>query len=165
MTSMIEIFGLLLVTGSLIASVFGIMRQVSNARLNIEQLLRQNMVASTTLRQIAKESLRLKRARAQQQERERTLTRECAEIEQAIATSRRTAAALIVLDERKGTGDGLWEVPVTRSARPGTPWRTFLVWAPSPERARLKVELRHPEGSGCVVGTPTARQSFPEAAQ
>lgn len=159
----VVLFSIILVTGALVSAGYLVLRQVRATAREVEQVGRQNEVLSRALRTLATESLRLGRVLADEAAREARLREECGIAERAIEEVRRRAAPLVVLDERKAMGDGLWQVPVARG-KAAAPWRTYLVWAPSADRARRRVLMRHPEAQGFLVGEPVERPDFPAPA-
>ncbi|WP_207478897.1 hypothetical protein [Arenibaculum pallidiluteum] len=162
------LFSLVLVTGALAVAILMVVKTIRATAREIEVARKQCAQLSRMLRGIARESLRLRETRLDEAAREDRLTEECAGVEHAIATLRQRASPLVVLDERKTMGDTLWEVPVGRRsgdpARPYMPWRTFLVWAPSADRARRRVLMRYAESQGFGVGQATERAEFPAPA-
>jgi hypothetical protein len=161
----VVLFSIILVTGALVSAGYLVLRQVRATAHEVEQVGRQNAVLSRALRNLATESLRLRHVLAEESAREARLREECEIAERSIEEMRRRAAPLVVFDERKAAGDGLWQVPVARGAAAApAPWRTYLVWAPSADRARRRVLMRHAEAQGFLVGEPVERADFPAPA-
>ncbi len=164
----VVLFSIILVSGALVSATYLVVKQVKATAKEIEHVRKQCDRLSGALRTLARESLRLCYVRLEEVAREERLREECEGIEHAVSAIRRNASPLVVLDERKAMGDGLWQVPVARTtsdpAHPTAPWRTFLVWAPSADRARRRVLMRYADAAGLVVGEARERADFPSPA-
>lgn len=142
-------------------------RRIRSTQRSIQLFIEHNGKLAKEVRELGRDSLRLKRSTMSMRDREAVLLEEITQIEQSILGIRRSASPLVVLDENKTMGDTLWEVPVSRTILSGGEpqrWRTFLVWAPSTQRAYLKVLLRYPESGGYRIGGINPRSSMPSAA-
>lgn len=160
------VFGLLLVAGALLLSWRHTARRLALIRQEMAQLGQQVAAAARSIRMLGRESLKLRRMTTAQVQRERQLSQDCAELEAAKTAFHGSASPLVAMDERKAVGDRLWQVPVSRPAKGvQRPWRTFLVWAPGPERAQVKVANRYPPKAGYAVGPADERSGLPDSAQ
>ncbi len=118
------------------------------------------------VRGVARECLALKRNKRMELARRDAVREEVATLRQRLHAVRQSAAALVVFDERKAMGDRLWSVPVQRVVSGGQvlPWRGYLVWAPTPERAVAKLRARYPNPDRHRIGEAAEKPHLPQSA-
>ncbi|WP_207478013.1 hypothetical protein [Arenibaculum pallidiluteum] len=117
-------------------------------------------------RQLARETLKLTRLKATEQERRSAVAAEIEAQKRILRELRLKAAPLVVFDERKVMGDRLWRVAIERVPPGGgpVPWRSFLVWASSSDRALAKLRARYAQPERFLFGEPEERLQMPPSA-
>lgn len=136
----------------------------------IQQVKKAKRAQASQIRQIARQTLRLRRVSQATKTRIREAAEESHRIAGEIEKLQDKDPRLIVLDDRKGPGDRRWQATVShpnyQKINPVSPpqivtyWkrgRTFLVWAASAELAQQKIAMRYPGGQGYKLGPISQR--------
>jgi len=159
-------FGLYGIIVAVLIGAFGVVQQAARARQIDQQFRGRLRRLSAHVRQVGRETLKLKRLKRTEEERRRALAEQVEAQAKRLREIRQSAAPLVVFDERKTMGDRMWRIPVLRAtAGVGmVPWRNFLVWAPTPERAVHKLRARYASTERYAIGEAEERHQMPPSA-